>query len=132
MDEVDVRALIKYLCKKGMSHKEVHDDFIKNLGDESPSYSTVKTWAAESRRRRECVEVYERSGRPEDLTSEENVEFLHSLVMCDRRRTLCDIARQIGMFWGSLVYLDQYLKDGYGFSQMSPQNVDQTSEQEQA
>ena len=26
----------KYFCKKGMSPKEIHDNFIKTLGDESP------------------------------------------------------------------------------------------------
>ena len=29
-------------------------------------------------------------------------------IMCDRRRSLRDVARQIGMFWSSSVYLDQY------------------------
>ena len=38
---VEVNAVIKYFCKKGMSLKEIQDDFIKTLGDESPSYSMV-------------------------------------------------------------------------------------------
>ena len=37
---------------KGMSPKEIHDDFIKTLGDESPSYRVVKKWAVEFRRGR--------------------------------------------------------------------------------
>ena len=55
MDEVEVRAVIKYFCKKGMSLKEVHDNFIKILWDESP-YSMVKKWAAEFRRWRDNME----------------------------------------------------------------------------
>ena len=50
MEKVEVRAVIKYLCKKGMSSKEIHEDFMETLGKESPSYSTVKKWAAEFRR----------------------------------------------------------------------------------
>ena len=50
MEKVEVRAVIKYLCKKGMSPKEIHEDFMETLGKESPSYSTVKKWAAEFRR----------------------------------------------------------------------------------
>ena len=38
MDKVEVRAVIKYFCKKGMSPKEIHDKFIKTLGNESPFY----------------------------------------------------------------------------------------------
>ena len=31
MDKVEVRAVIKYLCKKGLSSKEIHDDVVKTL-----------------------------------------------------------------------------------------------------
>ena len=37
-----MRAVIKYLCKKGMTPKKIHEDFIKTLGNESLSNSTVK------------------------------------------------------------------------------------------
>ena len=43
---------------------------------------------------RECVEDYERSGRPKGATTDENVELVHSLIMCERRRRLRDIARK--------------------------------------
>ena len=56
MDEV--RAVLKYFCKKGISLKEIHDDFIKTLGDESSSYCKVKNWAAKLGRGRESVEDY--------------------------------------------------------------------------
>ena len=29
-------------CKKGMPSKEIHEDFMETLGNESPFYSTVK------------------------------------------------------------------------------------------
>jgi hypothetical protein len=42
MEKVEIRAVIKYLCKKGISPKEIHEDFMDTLGKESPSYSTMK------------------------------------------------------------------------------------------
>ena len=40
MAKVEVRAVIKYLCKKGMISKEIHKDFMKTRGNESPSNNT--------------------------------------------------------------------------------------------
>ena len=46
------------------------------------------------------------SGCLKEATVNKNVELVHSLIMCDRRRSLCDIVKQRGMFCGSSVYLD--------------------------
>ena len=39
--KLEIRAVIKYFCKKGMPPKEIHEDFMETVGKESP-YSTVK------------------------------------------------------------------------------------------
>ena len=91
-----------YFCKKGMPLKKIHDNFNKTLGDESPSYSLVKKWAAEFRRGRQSFEDYEWSGYPKEATTDKNVELVHSLIMCNRRRSLCDTARQIGTSFGAV------------------------------
>ncbi|UYV78958.1 hypothetical protein LAZ67_17000494 [Cordylochernes scorpioides] len=36
----EIRAVIKYLCKKGMSPKEIYEDMVDRLRKEAPSYST--------------------------------------------------------------------------------------------
>ena len=38
-----------------MSHKEIHEDFMETLEKESPSYSTVRKWAAEFKRRERAL-----------------------------------------------------------------------------
>ena len=41
MVKLEIRAVIKYFCKKGMSPKEIHEDLMETLGKEASSYSKV-------------------------------------------------------------------------------------------
>ena len=54
MEKLEIGAVIKYFCKKGMSPKEIHEDLIETLRKESPIYSTVKK-LQQSLRRGEIV-----------------------------------------------------------------------------
>jgi len=45
MDTVSERAVIQYLHKKGIS-KDIHTDMVATLGNDAPSYVTVKMWVA--------------------------------------------------------------------------------------
>ena len=83
MEKLEIRAVIKYFSKKGMPPKVIHEDFMETLGKESPSYSTVKNWAAEFKMGRDSVEDDGQSGRPKDATTDENVMVVHTPVMCD-------------------------------------------------
>ena len=51
---------------------------------------------------KESVEYYEPSRRYKEATTDEKIELVHSLIMCDRRRSLHDIARQIGISFGAV------------------------------
>ena len=35
IDKLEIRAVSKYFCKKGMPPKEIHEDFMENLAMES-------------------------------------------------------------------------------------------------
>ena len=96
-----------------MSPKEIHEDFMETLGKESPSYSTVKKWLLNLGG---SIEDDERSGRPKEATTDENVEIVHSLVMCDRRRNLRDIASEVGISFGAV---QSILTDILGMSKVS-------------
>ena len=71
-----------------MPPNEIHENFMKTLGKESPSYSTVKKWAAEFKIGRESFEDDGPSGRAKDATTDENIKDVHILVVCERRRDL--------------------------------------------
>ena len=93
MEKLEIRAVIEYFCKKGMSPKEIHEYFMETLVKESP-YSSKK-WTAEFKTGRESVEDDGRSGRAKDTTADENVKVVHTMVMCDRRRDLRSIASEV-------------------------------------
>ena len=42
MDKFENRVVIKYLQKKDMSPTQIHADMVSTLGDDAPSFSTVK------------------------------------------------------------------------------------------
>ena len=83
---------------------------LKVYGNECPSYSTVKTWAAETRRRREFLEDEDRSGRPSEVITDENVQAVEKLVLEDRRSTVASLAMTTGISVGSVAtILREYL-----------------------
>ena len=103
MEKLEIRAVIKYFCRKGMPLKEIHEDFMETIGKESPSYSTLKKKTpAEFKRERESVENDGRFGYPKDATADEYVKVLHTLVMCGRRRDLRSIAGEVGIRFGAV------------------------------
>ena len=101
MEKVEIRVVIKYFCKKGMPPKEIYENFMNTLGKDSPSYSTVKKWAAEFKRGRESIEDDGRSGRPKVATTDKNVKFVHTLLMFEWRRDLRSIASEVDIGFGT-------------------------------
>jgi transposase len=116
MEKVEIRAVIKYLSKNRMSHTEIHEDFIDTIRKESPSYSTLKTWAAEFKTGRAGIKDDERPGRQKEATNYESAEAVHDLVMCDRRQDLRSIAWEVSISFGSVQAI---LTDVYGISKVS-------------
>jgi hypothetical protein len=50
MDKTEYRAVITFSVKEGLTPNKMHSKLIKVYGDSSPSFSTIKKWAAEFKR----------------------------------------------------------------------------------
>lgn len=92
MDNIEIRAVIKYLWKKYSSPREIQVDMVNVLGEDAPSFKTVCKWVNEFKKGRTSVNDDPRSGRPKTATSAESVQKVLKFVKADRRSTLQDIA----------------------------------------
>ena len=77
MDKIEYRAVIKFFVKEGLTPNEIQSKFIKVHGDCSPSFSTIKKWAAEFKRGSTSLEDDPREGRPKSATPPEIIEQVH-------------------------------------------------------
>jgi histone-lysine N-methyltransferase SETMAR len=76
----------------------MHSKFIKVYEDSSPSFSTIKKWAAEFKRGRTSLEDDPREGRTKSATTPEIIEQVRDMVLDDRRMKVREIAESIGTY----------------------------------
>jgi transposase len=97
MDKIEYRAVIKFFVKEGLTPNEIYSKFIKVYRDSSPSFSTIKKWAAEFIRGRTGVEVDSCEGRPKSSTTPEIIEQVHDIVLDGWWMKVREIAKNIGV-----------------------------------
>ena len=65
-NNVEVRAVIKFLFLKGKTPKEIHAILTETLGEHAPSYATIKNWVTQFK----CGDFFTcdapRPGRPKN------------------------------------------------------------------
>ena len=83
----DIRAMIFYDMKVGLTSKESHERLTKAFGTISPCYATVKNWFAEFRRGRLSLDDELREGRPSDVVNPATVESVREMITEEPRST---------------------------------------------
>jgi transposase len=97
MDKIEYRAIIKFFVKEGLTPNEIYSKFMEVYGDSSPSFSTIKKWAAEFKRGHTSLEDDPREGHPKSATPPEIIEQMHNMVLDDRRMKVREMAETIGI-----------------------------------
>jgi len=97
MDKIEYRAVIKLFAKEGITPTEIHSKFIKVYGDSSPSFSTIKKWAAESKCGCTSLEYDPREVHPKSATTPEIIEQVHDIVLDNWQMKVREIAVTIGI-----------------------------------
>ena len=78
---IEFRAVIKFLTKEGAKAKEIHRHMADVYSDSSPKYSTVAKRSAEFKRRRDFLEDDPRPGCPADVISQEMIDRVDLFVL---------------------------------------------------
>ena len=97
MDKIEYCAVIKFFVKEGLTPNEINLKFMKVYGDSSPSFLTIKKWAAEFERGRTSLESDPREGHPKSATTPGIIEQVHDMVLDDGRMKVREIAETAGI-----------------------------------
>ncbi|UYV78083.1 hypothetical protein LAZ67_16000046 [Cordylochernes scorpioides] len=104
METNEIRAVIKYLCKKGMSPKEIYEDMHS------------KKWVAAFKLGRISTEDEHRPGSPVESVTQENIDKIHDLVMLDRRMTVRRIEETLDI---PKTTVDRIMREHLGLRKLS-------------
>ena len=128
---IEFRAVIKFLTKEGAKAKEIHRRMADVYGDSSPKYSTVAKWSAEFKRGRDSLEYDPRPGRPADVISQEMIDLVERLVLNNRRIKVAELASEYGISNGSVYTI---IHEHLGMSKVSarwvPRNLNMQDRQQ--
>ncbi|UYV66407.1 K02A2.6-like [Cordylochernes scorpioides] len=116
METNEIRAVIKYLCKKGMLPMEIFEGMVDTLREDAPSYSPVKKWVAAFKLARISTEDEHRPGGPVESVTQENIDKIHVLVMLDRRMTVRRIEETLGI---PKTTVDRIMREHLGLRELS-------------
>ncbi|GFV57748.1 histone-lysine N-methyltransferase SETMAR [Trichonephila clavipes] len=110
MDQIEYRAIIKYLFLKDNTPTQIQVEMDYVYGDSAPSFATVKFWAAKFKRSRKSLGDDERSGRPNTATTDGTIVKVHQMGLDDPRTKVRDIAEVMNMAKGRVSHiLNQHL-----------------------
>ena len=85
MEPENYRAIIKHLHLSGLNPLKIHQILQNQYGDSSPSYSTVKNWAARFKTGHESLVVEPRPGRPQTAASPNKLTQIVAKYASDQR-----------------------------------------------
>lgn len=84
--------MTQYFHFKGLTSTNIEAELDTTLGDCAPSFTTIKYWVVEFKRRRTSSEYEHLSGRPYEVTTPEMMNKIYKIVVDDHRLKVRDLA----------------------------------------
>ena len=101
MDKNEFRVLIKHCYLIGKNTVQAQQCLEKCYPDCDPSKTTICRWYADFKRGRTDTNDAERSGRPNEAVTPENIKQVLKIVMDDRKMKVREIAKMVKISTGS-------------------------------
>ena len=102
MDKKEFRVLIKHCYLIGKNTVQAQQWLEKCYPDCAPSKTTICRWYADFKRSRTDTNDGERSGRPNEAVTPENIKHVLKIVMNDRKLKISEIAKMVNILTGSV------------------------------
>ena len=99
--KMDQRICIKFCVKNGIKCCKTFEMLSVAYGEDVLSKKNIYKWYKLFQAGREDVHDERRSGRPSTSTTNENVEAVKKLVLENRRVTIKEVAKEVGISVGS-------------------------------
>jgi len=94
-NNIETRALIMFSFLQSKASKEIYANLKETLGEYAPSNAIVKNWVAQFKHRDISTCYALRPLRPKTVTTPENIDRIHELILEDRRISAKLIAEQL-------------------------------------
>lgn len=95
MEKKEFRVLVKHCFLAKKSRVETKKWLDKYYPDSAPGKSTVEKWFAKFQTGHMSTEDDERSGRPKEAVTNENIKKIHKIILNDRKVKLIEIAETL-------------------------------------
>jgi len=108
-NKMEMRAVIKFFFLQGKAPKEIHAILTETLGEQAPSYATVKNWVAQFKHGDFSTCDVPCPGQLKTVTTLEIIYQIHELILEDHRISTKSIAEQLGISRervGSIIHED--------------------------
>ena len=102
MEQVEYRAVIRFLYLKGRTPREAFDEMKEVYGEDAPSYDVVKHWHRQFRCGRTSVETAPIPGRSQSAIDDATIQQVEAAILDDRRITVRQLAHEVKISVGSV------------------------------
>ena len=97
MSNIECRPFIKFFTQKGLNATEIGKELDKVYKDDTLPYRTVTKWVAQFRDLERDFEDSLGMGRPFTSTTDQNIEAVQRIVMCDRQISVRRLAYELAI-----------------------------------
>ena len=102
MEQVEYRAVIRFLYLKGRTPTEAFDEMKEVYGEDAPSYDVVKHWHRQFKCGRTSVETAPIPGRSQSAIDDATIQQVEAAILDDRRITVRQLAHEVKISVGSM------------------------------